>query len=454
MELENEETECVNENENKENKNVDEFHEFVLQQKPANTKVKTQSDMKAWKRFCLQEKENRELSDIPEEELNLLLCKFFKSLKKLDGTEYEPGSLTSFQRSLQRSLNERGSNVNIIEGDNFKLSREVLSAKRRQLVVEHGKGNKPQAARELTEAEEDKLFECGEFGTSNPTILQRTLWWIIALHFGFRARDESRRLKWGDVTLEKDPDTENEILVWRYERGSKTRQGQDKPYSVRAFHPTAQATGNERCPVKIFKEFARRRPLEMNKPDSPFYLAVKHKRKPDDNVWYMRSPLGKNEIGKFLSTAAKNAGLQGRVTNHSVRKTCISRLLDADVPNNFVAQLSGHRSLKSLDDYKSASYEHQRRMSLALSRSSNNRPASNSTRTETTTRPTSSVTSVESATFNPVQMGSGFFSGATIGSFNNCTFNIQLTSGQLCTTEPSDSSSKRARIGESDGQMK
>ena len=137
-----------------------------------------------------------------------------------------------------------------------------------------------------------------------------------------------------------------------------------------------------------------------------------------------------------------------------MRKTCISRLLDADVPKNFVAQLSGHRSLKSLDDYKSASYEYQRRMSLALSRSSSNRPASISTRTETTTRSNPSVTSVESATFNPVQMGSGFFSGATIGSFNNCTFNIQLTSGQLRTTEPSDSSSKRPRIGESDGQMK
>jgi len=57
------------------------------------------------------------------------------------------------------------------------------------LVVEHGKGNKSQVASELTEAEKDKLLECGEFGTSNPTILQRTLWWIIALHFGFRARD-------------------------------------------------------------------------------------------------------------------------------------------------------------------------------------------------------------------------------------------------------------------------
>ena len=51
--------------------------------------------------------------------------------------------------------------------------------------------------------------------------------------------------------MEKDPETENGILVWRYEPGSKTRQGQDKPYAVRAFHPTAQATGTERCPVKI-----------------------------------------------------------------------------------------------------------------------------------------------------------------------------------------------------------
>lgn len=47
MELENEKTGCVKGNENKENKNVDKFHESILQQKPANIKVKTQNDMKA-----------------------------------------------------------------------------------------------------------------------------------------------------------------------------------------------------------------------------------------------------------------------------------------------------------------------------------------------------------------------------------------------------------------------
>ena len=123
-------------------------------------------------------------------------------------------------------------------------------------------------------------------------------------------------------------ETENGILVWR------SLQSQDKPYALRAFHPTARATGTECCPVKIYKKFAHHRQLEMNKPDSPFYLAVKHQRKPDDDVWCVRSPLGKNEIRKFLSTAAKNASLQGRVTNHSVRKTGISRLLDANVSNN------------------------------------------------------------------------------------------------------------------------
>ena len=43
MEQENEKTESVNENKNKENRSVHEFQEYILQQKPANTKVKAQS---------------------------------------------------------------------------------------------------------------------------------------------------------------------------------------------------------------------------------------------------------------------------------------------------------------------------------------------------------------------------------------------------------------------------
>jgi hypothetical protein len=74
--------------------------------------------------------------------------------------------------------------------------------------------------------------------------------------------------------------------------------------------------------------------------------------------------------------AAKAACLSRKITNHSVRKTCISRLMDADVPTNFVAQLSGHKNLKSLDAYKMASVTHQRQMSRILSCSASDRPTS------------------------------------------------------------------------------
>ena len=115
--------------------------------------------------------------------------------------------------------------MNIFKYQAFNKAREVLSAKRKEVGREHAKGNRPQAARELTEAEEDELFRVGEFSSANPKALQRTVWWLLSLHFGFRARDESRRLKWGDVKLCKDEANGSEFLVWQSERGSKTQNG-------------------------------------------------------------------------------------------------------------------------------------------------------------------------------------------------------------------------------------
>ncbi len=85
-----------------------------------------------------------------------------------------------------------------------------------------------------------RIKRLGLFGKHEPKVLQRAVWWVLLLHFGFRARDESRRLKWGDVELSKDPETGCELMLWKVERGSKTRQGDEQ--HQRAFYPTAQAT--------------------------------------------------------------------------------------------------------------------------------------------------------------------------------------------------------------------
>ncbi|CAH3024092.1 unnamed protein product [Porites evermanni] len=122
--------------------------DFTNQQKSANTNKKTTTDM------------------------NTLLG-------------YMEANVSSFQHSIQRYLSEKKYAFNILKDNEFEKSRKVLAAKRKSLVHEHGKGNKPQAAQAIDEDEKDALFETGEFGDFSTVALQRTVWWFLSLHFGF-----------------------------------------------------------------------------------------------------------------------------------------------------------------------------------------------------------------------------------------------------------------------------
>ena len=175
------------------NSDSQELEDFISAQKSSNTVKKTKSDMRALKRFCSTIDETREPETMTAKKLDKLLSRFFKDITKENGEEYEPSSLTSFQRSFQRYFSEKKLPFNISEDDEFSRSRQVLAAKRKSLV-QSGFGNKPNATRELTEGEREKLFETRQFGEHDPLVLQRTLWWFLSLHFGFRARDESRKL--------------------------------------------------------------------------------------------------------------------------------------------------------------------------------------------------------------------------------------------------------------------
>lgn len=460
------------ENTKTEKNSDEEIENFIMDQRAESTVSKTKSDVNTFSRYWkVYENEEREVHDIPLSQLDTLLCKFFIHVRRKDGKEYEPSTLTSLQRSLQRHLTGKGVKFNILRDEQFDRSRKVLASKRKELVSQ-GLGNKPNATRALTDSEEDKLWAEGEFGNSNPVSLQRTMWWFLSLHFGFRARDESRKLRWGDVILEKDVETGNNILVWRTERGTKTRTGEKENGHSRSFNPTIQATNSDRCPVKFYHIFKSHRPIEMNTIESPFYLAVKHNRELSDPVWYLKTPLGKNQIGKLMSSAAKAACISGgkKIANHSVRKTSIGRLLDADVAENYVAQLSGHKNLESLQSYKTPSLQHQRRMSETLSRAPQQSllPQSSHSMSPHNVVPQSSsilsncenslpssnpfLSSSSNSNLLGVVSGSSInsegpthlFAGAHIGHISNCTF--QIMSGNAQDTAVTSPKKKRRRL--------
>ena len=58
----------------------------------------------------------------------------------------------------------------------------------------------------------------------------------------------------------------------------------------------SQTIYHECSPVNYWKIFENHHPAEMNEPESSFFFDSKHKQNADDNIWYKKSPLGKNEV--------------------------------------------------------------------------------------------------------------------------------------------------------------
>ena len=140
---------------------------FIAAERSSNTVKKTKYEWKKFQAFCEQQVNgNFNVMNIPAATLNKLLGKFFKDIRKQNGSEYEPDSISSFPKSIQRHLKELKLLFNILQDEEFCCSREVLAAKRKNLLKQ-GRGNKPNACRELTTEEDEKLFESGEFGCQN-----------------------------------------------------------------------------------------------------------------------------------------------------------------------------------------------------------------------------------------------------------------------------------------------
>jgi len=78
--------------------------------------------------------------------------------RKINGDQYEPDTLSGFQRRIQRFLSDAKFPFDILVHKKFEMSFKVLAAKQN---------------------EEDKLLKSGQFGVSSPEALQRAMWWSL-----------------------------------------------------------------------------------------------------------------------------------------------------------------------------------------------------------------------------------------------------------------------------------
>ncbi len=413
---------------------VDDVLQFIQSKQKPNTVRARNRDLNNLYRWLAQKNELRELFNIPPPELDNLLSQFLLSVRKVDGSEYEPGSLVSMVYSFDNFLESNRYQTSISKGKEFYLTRETLKAKKIDLFSQ-GKGRKPNASSPVSEEEELKMWETGALGTDNPDTLNFTMWFIITKAMGLRPREEHRQIQWADFGLKTDPVNGKEFLELIQERGTKGRDGSDLVHDPRSVTPRIWATGHpDRCPVMIFKIFSERRPDEAKHDNSPFYLTPKWgKSLQNSSIWYFPRPLGKNKISQLMTKASEKAKIQ-RKKPHGVRKSMMKTMSKAKVPRHQMCQISGHKSELSVASYDSMDIQQQEEISniltktMAPTKPTDAVPPPPPTETRTPLAPKSvPVDLTECRSVDKQRVSSthdsqfGLFHGAN---FTNCTFNI------------------------------
>ena len=327
---------------------------FVTSMKSKSSLRRTENTVQRLTKWLRQKGEMRSLQNIPTTCFDQLLALWLSDIRKPSGEEYEPNTLSSYFSSVKSHMVEIGANV-----DNLKMMMKVLHAKRKDLKSQ-GKGNTPNRAGCLTAADEEKLWEAGALGSTDPETLLHTVWFIFSKCFGFRGCQEFRQLKWGDIAKKQD-DNGDTYLEWN-ERLTKTRAGNSS--HQRAFPPKIFRNKKfpERCPIALYDLYSERR----NPNCDDFLQGVNYNRPSPQSKWFMPQPMGINRIGQIMSRIARRAGLVGKYTNHSIRRSMCTQLFKKGMDSELIRQLSGHKTVQGLAPYTMASVDQQISMCAIL----------------------------------------------------------------------------------------
>ena len=270
-------------------------------------------------------------------------------VRKENGNLYPPNSLYSLCCGLQRTIRVNGQNI--FTDALFAKFREVLDSQMKKLKSTGSFERK--CADVITERMEDILWNLKLLGDDNPQSLLDTTFFYIGLYFALRGGEEHRRLHHSPSQIQIYEPPNAPSYVTYTEDISKTNQGGLKHRNRNPKKVTHYENKEcpERCLVRILKRYNSRCPLD--RPPNALYL--KPLKRPVGDVWYSKSAIVHNILGKTIQCLMKAANIPGTFSNHSLRSTVTTRLFNARVDEQLIMSRTGHSSTAGVRAYKRTS---------------------------------------------------------------------------------------------------
>ena len=297
--------------------------------------------------LLIEEADLNNLACLTRENFEHSLCRFICEVKKVRPEGDYPGrTLYQMVCSLQNYLRKNDIKWKLVHGETeFLQFQRVLDNVMKERAGQQIGLIKKQA-QVISMRHKNLLWGTNVLGEDTPDKLRDTVLYIIGVNCALRAGDEHYYLRRpggctsSQFSFEMNSEGVN-CLVYREDTITKTNQGglkdMKKDRKIVWIKPNVNLA---RCPVRLVQKYLNLLPQWGKKPN--FYLQSLKKVKP--NVWYTTVPVGINSIRKVTGNLLKDAGLDGYFTNHSLRRTCATRLFQAGTDVKLVKEITGHIS--------------------------------------------------------------------------------------------------------------
>ena len=307
---------------------------------------------------------------LEKDSFKFALCNFLAEVRKVDGTEYPGKTLYHLVVSIQKHINTKAKkNWKLVEGSQFSQVRTVLN----NLMKERAKnniGNVKRQAQMIDSEIENKLWESGALGEKSPDQLRWTVLFLIGLNIGLHAGDEHYALRRDAPNLPSQLQFERNLngtrcVVYREDTTTKMNDGglahMRKERKVVWVYPSSNP---EQCPVRLIDKYiSLLPPLKPTTKKFNFYL--RGLEKPTPAQWYGEQVVGLTTIRRTMQDICKKAGIEGFITNHSLRRMGTTKLFVNGVDRKLIKKFTGHVS-DAVDAYAIKSDEQREKISNIL----------------------------------------------------------------------------------------
>ncbi|XP_031334073.1 uncharacterized protein LOC116164086 [Photinus pyralis] len=332
-------------------KPVSEIDQQIKKNIPVNTKKSRDSVWNQFSKF-LDEKNYKLDRTTSLFEINNILKSWAANMKKQDGSSYKEGVLKQMWNVTAKMVQEMFFNKWNIQFNPFtdlvfKTARDTRDVMRKTLQALPEK--RKRSAASLTEKECSTLTT--KFNEETPDGLQKKFFMVASYELAWRGGEGARCL-----THFFNEELDNTgTPTGRIEYNpifSKTAQGGAKPLTESKWL-IPNTTQSAVCPVRLYHLLVKKRGDNITT-DRFFLTPNPYWTNTECSNWYKNSPVGINEITKWVKHAAEETGLdikRRKITNHSLRSSAVSNLAKSGVGENQLLKITGHSSVSSIKSY-------------------------------------------------------------------------------------------------------